>query len=77
MADNSIIIRTGLALWGDRWQAPMAAALGVHKDTVQDWRQGRSTPRPGVYMDLLRIIAERQAEIDDVVEALKTREAGQ
>ena len=73
MSENSLIIRIGMALWGESWQAPMARALGIHRDTVQDWRQGRSAPRRGVYGDLLRLAVERQAELDDLVEQL-TRE---
>ena len=76
-AINSIIIRIGVALWGDRWQAAMADALGVHKDTVQDWRQGRTSPRPGVYIDLLRIAVERQVELDDLIEEFKRHSGGQ
>ncbi len=68
---RDIIIRTGEALWGDRWQTQMAGALGVHKDTVQDWRQGKARPRPGVYIDLLRVAVERTAELDAVIESLK------
>jgi transcriptional regulator with XRE-family HTH domain len=75
MPDN-LITRTGRALFGDNWQAQMARELGVHKDTVQDWRQGRSNPRPGVYVDLLRLAAERQAELDEIVEALKHNGGG-
>jgi DNA-binding XRE family transcriptional regulator len=75
MPDN-LITRTGRALFGDNWQAQMARELGVHKDTVQDWRQGRSNPRPGVYVDLLRLAAERQAELDEIVEALKQNGGG-
>lgn len=70
MLDN-LIVEVGESLWGDRWQAEMARAIGVHKDTVRDWRQGCSTPRPGVYTDLLRIAVERAAAIDDVIEKLK------
>lgn len=70
MPDN-LITRVGKSLYGDNWQAQMGRELGVHKDTVQDWRQGRSSPRPGVYVDLLRIAVERQAELDGVIDELK------
>jgi DNA-binding XRE family transcriptional regulator len=70
MTDN-LITRTGKALFGDNWQAQMSREIGVHKQTVQDWRQGKQNPRPGVYVDLMRIAVERQAELDDIVEELK------
>lgn len=76
MTDN-LITRAGVALWGERWQADMARKLEVHKDTVQDWRQNRGKPRPGVYIDLLRIAVERQAELDDIVEELKRHGGGE
>jgi hypothetical protein len=75
MNDN-LITRAGLALWGERWQADMARALGVHRDTVQDWRQGRSEPRPGVYAELLRVAAERREAVGDVVALLEERAGG-
>lgn len=49
----------------------MSRAPGVQRATVQDWRQDHTSPRPGVYMDLLRLAEERRAELDDLVDALK------
>jgi len=70
MTDN-LITRAGQALWGERWQAEMARALKVHKDTVQDWRQGRARPRPGVYRELAGIAAARGAAIADLLPELR------
>ena len=67
----NLIERAGQALWGDRWQTEMARAIKVNKDTVQDWRQGRSTPRSGVYVDLLRVANERSGQIKDLLHALE------
>lgn len=75
--DSPLIVRIGQALWGERWQADMADALAVSRNTVQDWRQGRFQPRPGVYMELFRIAHERQALLDDLIEELKTKSGGE
>ncbi len=70
MSEDNLITRVGRALWGERWQAPMAEALGVHRSTVQDWRQGRNAPRPGVYADLLRVAQDRAALAAEAVDML-------
>jgi DNA-binding XRE family transcriptional regulator len=71
MSEDNLITRVGEALWGERWQAEMARAVSVHKDTVQDWRQGRSQPRPGVYRDLQRIVQERTSDLAKVKRLLE------
>lgn len=73
MNDNDLIIRVGHALYGDNWQAPLARDLGVHRDTVQDWRQGRSKPRAGVFADLLQIVEKRREVMLGLVKEVKQR----
>jgi hypothetical protein len=63
MTDNSYLIQLGQALWGERWQSEMARALSVHRDTVQDWRQGRYSPKPEIIEELRQIARARLAEL--------------
>lgn len=70
---SNLITEIGEALWGDRWQSDMARALGVHKDTVQDWRQERAEPRPGVFIDLSRIVDERIDRLGGLRSQLRDR----
>jgi len=70
MTDTALLICFGKAMWGARWQAEMARALGVHPDTVQDWRQGRMIPRQGVWTDLRRIGEQRRSTIADILAAI-------
>lgn len=71
--DQVLIITVGQALWGDRWQRQMARALDVAYDTVQDWRQGRYSPRPGIWADLRAIAQRRSDALLAVLEALEER----
>lgn len=70
-ADTPLIVAAGLALWGERWQTEMSRALDVSDRTVRRWAAGDDQPRPGVYVDLMRIAYERQGDIEDVIERLK------
>ncbi len=67
---GTLIARAGFALWGEHWQGEMARVLGIHRDTVQDWRQGRRQPNPGVWRDLRRIAVDRQRDIAGVLAEL-------
>ncbi|MBM6595413.1 hypothetical protein [Microvirga pudoricolor] len=67
---QALITAAGEALWGSRWQAEMARALSVHRDTVHDWKTGVSTPRVNVLDKLRELLAERRVEIASVLERL-------
>lgn len=72
MSRADLVIAAGRALWGEPgWQAQMGRAVGIAKDTVQDWRQGRYSPRTGVLVNLLSIARERRAELNRVIDMLE------
>lgn len=50
--------RAGEALYGDRWQSPLARDLGVAVRTMQRWTSGHPVPA-GVWRELQRLLGER------------------
>ncbi len=71
MHPNALLIETGLALYGERWQTDMARALAISDRTVRRWAAGTETPRAGVYADLLRICEDRSENIGAIAKRLK------
>lgn len=67
---KNLLHSAGEALYGPRWQSDLARDLGVSDRTVRRWVAGDDPP-PGVYIDLLRLVVERQVALDDLVDALK------
>lgn len=68
---SSLLIDVGRALWGERWQTEMARALQVSDRTIRGWAAGERPTPPGIFVDLLRIVIERQALLDDLVAKIK------
>lgn len=69
-AVSRLLVECGEALYGSRWQCEMARDLGIADRTVRRWVAG-VTPVPcGVYLDLLRMVVERQAMLDDLASRL-------
>lgn len=58
-------------------QVELGRRIGVHKQTVQDWLQGRMRPRPGVYTDLHPELLQMQQQIDELLEDLKVVGSGE
>lgn len=61
----------GRALYGEQWQVPLSRDLDVNDRTVRRWIAGDSPIPNGLNIDLLRLLIERAAEIDDLAEKCK------
>ncbi len=64
--------KIGEALWGQRWQTEMAAALGF-KDPVRirQFLSGARRPAPGITADLLAIMRTRGVAIEQLADAVE------
>ena len=62
------LARGGAALYGRRWQAPLAADLGVHHQTMRRWVSGEIAMPEEMVNRLWRLLHERRAEFDDILE---------
>lgn len=54
---------TGTTLFGTSWHGDVSRRLGVNLRTVERWSKGQSRISPGVWSDLLKMLADRQAEL--------------
>ena len=66
-----LLTACGEALFGPRWQSEMSRALAVDDRTIRRWVAGDSPVPVGVAVDLLRLLSERAAEIDDLIPTLQ------
>lgn len=55
--------RVGEALWGDKWQAALAAAWTVNDRTVRSWASGRLVFPAARIADLRDLAQQRGADI--------------
>lgn len=67
-----LLIAVGQALYGERWQSPLARDLAVADRTMRRWVAGTYPVPEGVRDDLLRLCAERGALLEAVARRLKT-----
>lgn len=72
--DPELIRAVGVSLYGERWQAPLADALGVNLRNVQRWAAGEFAPSPaaqaGLLADMRKLVIARGRELDRVVAAI-------
>jgi len=58
-----ILTAVGQALYGERWQAPLARDLGVTSRTMRRWVAGDGTVPDGVRADLIPLITQRKESL--------------
>lgn len=68
---HELLIAVGKALYGDRWQSPLARDLGVGDRRVREWIARERTTPPGIRIDLMRLCLERAQDLDELAEKLK------
>lgn len=64
---SRILKQCGEALYGERWQTSLALDLGISDRHIRRMVSGAADVPSGVYLDLLRLLTERAAEIDDLI----------
>ncbi len=68
---SRVLVETGEALYGPRWQTDLARDLGVSDRTVRRWAAGTAEMPQGAYTDLLRLTQERAALLDSLAGRLR------
>lgn len=66
----SLLVKSGEALYGPRFQSELARDLGVADRTMRRWIAGDTAIPAGVYADLRRLIKERRLLLSQVDKAI-------
>ena len=67
----ALLSQAGEALYGPRWQSELARDLDIDDRTMRRRVAGDSPVPSGVTVDLLRLLTQRAADIDDLIPAIK------
>ncbi|MGH0003495.1 hypothetical protein ACQU0X_25755 [Pseudovibrio ascidiaceicola] len=66
---KQLLIKSGEALYGDRWQADLARSLGLSDGRrIRQWLSGDRPIPDGIWKDIMRLLEERDAVIEKVLE---------
>ena len=66
-----LLLASGVALYGERWQSELSRDLDVTDRTIRRWLAGDQPVPSGVAVDLLRLVTERASDIDELIPMLK------
>jgi len=75
MSSAKLILAVGPALGGRNWQSELADTLGINRRTIRRWLTGEDEPRPGVWIELLAIMRERQTHLGELIEAVERHDS--
>jgi hypothetical protein len=67
---NKLLCDVGEALYGPRWQTDLSRDLNISDRTMRRWASGADDVPAGAYTDMLRIVTERAADLDDIAAKL-------
>ena len=59
MTPAEMIAMVGEALYGPRWQTPLAADLAVSDRTMRRWAAGTDVPRAAIVSELMSLVLTR------------------
>ncbi|GAA0455234.1 hypothetical protein GCM10009095_23640 [Sphingomonas molluscorum] len=74
MRGAQILEAAGRALYGDRWQTPIARDLGTTYRTIRNWLAGQHAPPNDLRIRLEVLLRERGLAIEAVLELIDTTE---
>lgn len=74
MTAAQLLDAAGHALYGVRWQTPIARDLGTTYRTIRNWLAGQHAPPSDLRTRLEVLLRERGLEIDAVLKLIDTNE---
>ncbi len=72
MDGTALLVAAGRALYGERWQTPVARDLGTTYRTVRNWLDGRHPTPTDLEQRLKRLLVARGIEIEGVLDRIGT-----
>jgi hypothetical protein len=66
---RALLRRAGEALYGERWQSPLAADLGIADRTVRRWAAGQAIPET-VWPEIRALLESRGKAIAELSRSL-------
>jgi hypothetical protein len=73
---SEVLKLAGRALYGERWQVPLARDLGISDRTVRYWVAGNHPRPPDLNQRLVALLRERGEELSGLIALIERNENG-